>query len=141
MPFKWDAESERALLLMVIAEMSPPMTAIWPNVAERLGRGLSDSACSQKFYKLKKEAEKILGTDGPGTATTPKTPTAKADKATPRKTTGGGKRKKADSGEDVEETPTKKKKATVKVEVKSEPDANDSKQAKVEDVEDDESGL
>ncbi|KAK5275058.1 hypothetical protein LTR40_013721, partial [Exophiala xenobiotica] len=112
MPFKWDAESERALLLMVIAEMSPPTTAIWPNVAERLGRGLSDSACSQKFYKLKKEAEKILGTDGPGTATTPKTPTAKADKTTPRKSTGGGKRKKADNVDDVEETPTKKKKAT-----------------------------
>jgi hypothetical protein len=50
MPFKWDAESERALLLMVIAEMSPPTTAIWPNVAERLGRGLSDSAC--RYYAV-----------------------------------------------------------------------------------------
>lgn len=97
---------------------------------------------SQKFYKLKRDAEKLLSGDG-GQATAPalKAPTNKAEKATPRKSTGGGKRKKADSGDEVEETPTKKKKATVKVEVKSEPDANEAKQPKVEDVEDNESGL
>ncbi len=50
MPFKWDAESERALLLLVITEMSPPAGAIWPNVAERLGRDLSGNAC--RYYAV-----------------------------------------------------------------------------------------
>ena len=50
MPFKWDAESERALLLLVITEMSPPAGAIWANVAERLGRGLNGNAC--RYYAL-----------------------------------------------------------------------------------------
>jgi hypothetical protein len=116
------------------------LACLFPNSGS--SQSLTSFWYSQKFYKLKKEAEKILGTGGDA-ATTPalKTPTTKADKTTPRKSTGGGKRKKADNVDDVEETPTKKKKANVKVEVKSEPDANDTKQAKVEDVEDDESGL
>ncbi|KAK7902322.1 hypothetical protein LTR67_001967 [Exophiala xenobiotica] len=139
MASKWTKETEQKLLFAVMtpADIKPD----WGSISKAMGPDFTGESCRQKFYKLKKEAEKILGTDGPGTATTPKTPTAKADKTTPRKSTGGGKRKKADSVDDVEETPTKKKKANVKVEVKSEPDANDTKQAKVEDVEDDESGL
>ena len=44
------AAPERALLLLVITEMSPPAGAIWANVAERLGRGLNGNAC--RYYAL-----------------------------------------------------------------------------------------
>ena len=105
-------------------------------------QSLTSFSYSQKFYKLKRDAEKLLSGDGGGaTAAALKTPANKGEKTTPLKSTGGSKRKKADSGDEVEETPTKKKKATVKVEVKNEPDANDTKQPKVEDVEENESGL
>ncbi|KIX08930.1 uncharacterized protein Z518_00008 [Rhinocladiella mackenziei CBS 650.93] len=102
MPFKWDVASERDLLLCVIGEMTPPATSIWPAVAEKLGGGLNGSACSQKFYKLKRESEKLLETDGsPGTA--PATPSTK-----PVGKAGGTKRKKNTDVND-DETPASSK--------------------------------
>ncbi|EHY54881.1 hypothetical protein HRR83_005859 [Exophiala dermatitidis] len=101
MPFKWDAESERNLLIAAIGEMSAPPTTIWPAVAERLGHGLNGNACSQKFYKLKKESEKLLGENDTNTA--PKTPKTSARKTNPSST--GTKRKRRAPEE--AETPTK----------------------------------
>ncbi|KIX99280.1 uncharacterized protein Z520_04856 [Fonsecaea multimorphosa CBS 102226] len=111
MPFKWDPASERNLLLYAIAEMNAPPTSIWPRVAEKLGNDLNGNACSQKFYKLKKESEKILQGDATvrGDAATP-VKEAKTAKAPASKATSGKKRKAADpdDGEDVK-TPTKRK--------------------------------
>lgn len=45
MPYKWTPESERALLLLAFAEVAPPAATIWQSVAEKLGGGLSGSAC------------------------------------------------------------------------------------------------
>ncbi len=163
MVFKWDSESERQLLVLVISEMSPPGSSIWPSVADKLGRGLNGNACryyrtftlltdiasisifalllrawhtantmySQKFYKLKRESEKRLGTGGAANGTDPKTPTkAKANaKTTPGTGKSGGKRKKpSDSTDDATTdapTPTKKTKAAVKAE--PEPEEEDKK--------------
>lgn len=50
MPFKWDNESERGLLLLVISEMTAPSTGIWPIVAERLGGGLNGNAC--RYHRM-----------------------------------------------------------------------------------------
>ncbi|KAK4942644.1 hypothetical protein LTR10_017591 [Elasticomyces elasticus] len=124
MVFKWDSESERSLLLLTITKMQGPKATIWPAVAEELGHGLNASACSQKFYKLKKESEKLLGNDGPAASatTTPKSAKAKGENATPGKATSG-KRKKATADQDADETPTKKKsKAAPTGDVKQEPE-------------------
>ncbi|KIW92913.1 uncharacterized protein Z519_06762 [Cladophialophora bantiana CBS 173.52] len=111
MPFKWDAASERNLLLFAIAEMSPPATSIWPRVAEKLGNDLNASACSQKFYKLKKESEKLLhqgdSTVG-GDAATP-FKDAKTAKTPASKGTSGRKRNVADVNGEEPKTPTKRK--------------------------------
>ncbi|EXJ91514.1 hypothetical protein A1O3_00062 [Capronia epimyces CBS 606.96] len=107
MPFKWDSETERNLLLFAIGEMSGPPAAIWPAVAEKLGSGLNASACSQKFYKLKRESEKLLGDND---TSTPKTSKGSARKASGSESTAT-KRKKPQS-HDEEDTPTKKIKKT-----------------------------
>jgi hypothetical protein len=47
MPFKWDAQSERSLLLSAITVMGNPPVAIWDQVAEKIGNGteLNGNAC------------------------------------------------------------------------------------------------
>ncbi|EXJ61006.1 hypothetical protein A1O7_05159 [Cladophialophora yegresii CBS 114405] len=126
MPFKWDAQSESDLLLSAIAAMGNPPSTIWDQVAEKIGTGheVNGNACSQKFYKLKRESEKILaegavvGSDDVATPVkTPKTPGSKG--------TGGRKRKNVGVDRDGEvATPTKrgkaKKDAAPEVEVKTE---------------------
>jgi hypothetical protein len=99
MPYNWNAESERAMLLIICAELKPN-AATWQTVANRLGGGLNANAVrcayvlkfvtsshrahhcftecahadsflySQKFYKLKNEARKVQ------TITTPKSKSA-----------------------------------------------------------------
>ena len=72
---------------------------------------LTSLLSSQKFYKLKREAEALLTTSG---AETPSTPSAK-NKGTPsaKTSTGKGRKRKADAeaeegGEDRAQTPSKK---------------------------------
>jgi len=74
---------------------------------------------SQKFYKLKRESEQLLakaGVDTPATPSGKKTAAAKP-KATP-KSTGKGRKRKADveenGGEGVADTPSKKSKKGAK---------------------------
>ena len=50
MPFKWDAASERNLLLFAIGEMNPPATSIWTRVAEKLGNDLNANACRYHHF-------------------------------------------------------------------------------------------
>ncbi|KAI1615343.1 hypothetical protein EDD36DRAFT_462859 [Exophiala viscosa] len=139
MVFKWDNESERALLLLAITEMQAPKSTVWPAVAEKLGGGLNASACSQKFYKLKKESEKLLGGGDTATTnapTTPKTTKVKGENGTTGRATGG-KRKKATTDQDADlgDTPSKKKaKPAPNEEVKLEPvAAGENKAVKVEE--------
>ncbi|KIW28969.1 uncharacterized protein PV07_04820 [Cladophialophora immunda] len=111
MPFKWDPASERNLLLFAIAEMSPPSTSIWPKVAEKLGNDLNANACSQKFYKLKKESEKLLqqgDTTVSGDAVTP-VKEAKTPKTPGSKAASGKKRKGTDADHEETTTPIKRK--------------------------------
>lgn len=43
MPYNWNAESERAMLLIICAELKPN-AATWQTVANRLGGGLNANA-------------------------------------------------------------------------------------------------
>lgn len=46
MPYKWNAESERALLLSAVTNSDhKPSTQIWTAVADELGGGLNANAC------------------------------------------------------------------------------------------------
>lgn len=45
MVYKWNVESERKLLLLIISEMSAPSTSIWPIVAQKLDDSLNANAC------------------------------------------------------------------------------------------------
>jgi hypothetical protein len=85
-------------------------------------RQRADIIYSQKFYKLKKESEKLLGAGGASNGTEAKTPTKnKANAATPGTSKSGGKRKKAaDTNDDEASTPSKKSKAAGKAEVEEE---------------------
>ena len=78
--------------------------------------------CSQKFYKLKRESEKLLA-EGPGSpGSAPATPAPKTKAAKTPGTKSGGKRKKASTAGDDEagsqKAPSKAKK--VKTEAKTE---------------------
>ncbi|ETI24140.1 hypothetical protein G647_03509 [Cladophialophora carrionii CBS 160.54] len=139
MPFKWDAQSERNLLLSAIKVMGNPPATIWDQVAETIGNGheVNGNACSQKFYKLKKESENLLA-EGGGVASSndAATPT-KAPKTPGSKGTGGRKRKNADIDGDGEvATPSKrgkaKKGAAPEVEVKTEVENEVTPAVKVE---------
>ncbi|OAP57777.1 hypothetical protein AYL99_08515 [Fonsecaea erecta] len=136
MPFKWDAASERNLLLFAIAEMTSPATSIWAKVAERLGNDLNANACSQKFYKLKKDSGRILH-QGDATvsgdsatlvkeAKTPKTPTSKATPVRKRKAAD------ADDGEDVK--PSIKRKKNAKKDVPSVPEVKEEVQDEEDNI-------
>jgi len=46
MPFNWESESERALLIFAITIVDvKPTTETWKVVAEKLGGGLNGNAC------------------------------------------------------------------------------------------------
>jgi hypothetical protein len=89
----------------------------------------SAANCSyrQKFYKLKKEAEKLLAANADGAAPATPAPAAKAPAKTPGKSTG--KRKAAaatgDAEADHDATPTKRSKKTAASKIKSEPVVRD----------------
>lgn len=92
---------------------------------------------SQKFYKLKRESEKMLG-DTDASTTTPKSAKAGAKKGAGSES-AGTKRKKNTATND-EETPTKRSKksaAQLKAEVKAEEEAEESVKAEeLSDAED-----
>ncbi|KIV92689.1 hypothetical protein PV10_03961 [Exophiala mesophila] len=108
MPGPWnDATHQRLLLVLIDPEKKPD----WKWVAEIMGPGFSDEACRQKFYKLKKESERILtfpsvnDTDAtPSTLTTPK---PKAPK-TPKTTGASEKKRKRNAAAEDSDTPSKK---------------------------------
>jgi hypothetical protein len=96
---------------------------------------IANTFSRQKFYKLKKESEKLLAANGDDAATAPATPAStKATKATKSST---GKRTKAAAAADdaaadddaaAAGTPTKKartKKTTTAAKVKDEPEAEE----------------
>ncbi|KIV93541.1 hypothetical protein PV10_04751 [Exophiala mesophila] len=61
MPYQWNAERERQMLLLAISRANlRPSADTWTVVAALLGGGLSASAVSQKYYKLRNDAEKKL---------------------------------------------------------------------------------
>ncbi|KPI34351.1 uncharacterized protein AB675_11065 [Cyphellophora attinorum] len=113
MPIQWNTELERQLLLWIISEGNlTPNTDVLQKVADRFGPGVvTAKALSQKFYKLKKEAEKLLA-DGAG-PDTPATPVAKGTKTPASKSTAGKRKKATDTNGDAEAddaaaaTPTK----------------------------------
>ncbi|EXJ93697.1 hypothetical protein A1O1_02089 [Capronia coronata CBS 617.96] len=73
MPYQWTAERERRMLLFAISSANlRPSADTWAAVAALLGEGLTASAVSQKYYKLRNESAKILeGRSG----SVPSTPT------------------------------------------------------------------
>ncbi|EXJ91517.1 hypothetical protein A1O3_00065 [Capronia epimyces CBS 606.96] len=79
MPYQWTAERERRMLLLAISRTNlRPSADTWEAVAALLGEGLSASAVSQKYYKLRNESMKLLqGQEG----SAPRTPTKR--KASP----------------------------------------------------------
>ncbi|KIW68082.1 hypothetical protein PV04_04050 [Phialophora macrospora] len=90
MPYQWTAEKERKMLLLAISAANlRPSTVIWQRVADRLGGGLTASAISQKYYKLRKDYDPQAGSP----PTTPK------------------KRKVSDDDDEEEKKPTPSKRA------------------------------
>ncbi|KAL2393952.1 hypothetical protein ABEF93_001026 [Exophiala dermatitidis] len=73
MRYTWTAERERRMLLLAISSADlKPSADTWATVAALLGEGLTPSAVSQKYYKLRNESAKLLD-DQPGSV--PSTPT------------------------------------------------------------------
>ncbi|KEF53550.1 uncharacterized protein A1O9_10525 [Exophiala aquamarina CBS 119918] len=98
MPYQWTAERERQMLLLAISRANlRPSADTWTAVAALLGGGLSASAVSQKYYKLRNESDKKLQGAGQNLSA-PSTPT---------------KRKR----EGEVKTPTKRSKQAVKQEI------------------------
>ncbi|KAJ9604621.1 hypothetical protein H2200_010735 [Cladophialophora chaetospira] len=63
MPYQWNAERERKMLLLAISSANlRPSADTWQRVAALLGDGLTASAVSQKYYKLRKESDAQAGT-------------------------------------------------------------------------------
>ncbi|KAI1615340.1 hypothetical protein EDD37DRAFT_507120 [Exophiala viscosa] len=92
MPYQWNAERERRMLLLAISSANlRPSADTWTKVAVLLGEGLTPSAVSQKYYKLRNESAKLF--DGQS-GSTPSTPT---------------KRKASDDDEDEKKTPPSKR--------------------------------
>ncbi|KIW28972.1 uncharacterized protein PV07_04823 [Cladophialophora immunda] len=72
MPYQWTAERERRMLLFAISSANlRPSADTWQRVASLLGEGLTASAVSQKYYKLRNEMTKLLEDQGVPTPTTP----------------------------------------------------------------------
>lgn len=72
---------------------------------------------SQRFYKLKREAETILskssdGSIGDAAAADPSTPAGKKTKAAPKKSSVKSTKRKSDNDDEVTATPTKKGRST-----------------------------
>ena len=121
MPFKWDAEAERKLLLYIVKRCEvKPGTEVFDGVPGVLGADINPNACQlvfdydgyclasvclkqllttysyrQRFYKLKRESEQLLAKAGIETPATPsgKKKTPSKAKATPKSTGKGQKRK------------------------------------------------
>ncbi|KAK5270360.1 hypothetical protein LTR99_005744 [Exophiala xenobiotica] len=91
MPYQWNAARERQMLLLAISSANlRPSADTWTKVASLLGEGLTASAVSQKYYKLRNEFTKQLDSQP---TSTPSTPT---------------KRKASDDDEDKKTPPSKR---------------------------------
>ncbi|KKY28448.1 hypothetical protein UCRPC4_g00616 [Phaeomoniella chlamydospora] len=111
MPFSWTVDAERQMLFLVIGNMaSNPSRETFQKVADTLGGGLNCSAVSQKFYKLKKESEKITNEANNGSAgesstaaaaasSQPATPGPSTPIKTPTTGRGRGRKRKSDAAE------------------------------------------
>ncbi|KAK5071653.1 hypothetical protein LTR64_004568 [Lithohypha guttulata] len=117
MPFKWTPEAEREMLFQIIKSLDiKPPQSMFADVAAVIGGGVNANACSQRFYKLKREAEALHAKADEGGVGVPNTPSTKksAAKAKPTPKSLGKKRKAAIANEDDEpdaiDTPTKKHK-------------------------------
>ncbi|OAP57774.1 hypothetical protein AYL99_08512 [Fonsecaea erecta] len=77
MPYQWTAERERRMLLCAISSANlRPSADTWQQVATLLGEGLTPSAVSQKYYKLRHEMAKVFEEQGvPNSTPAPTTPT------------------------------------------------------------------
>lgn len=144
MPFKWTPEAERAMLLTVVKQLDTKINPdVFEKVAEVLGEGVNANGCSfvlsyaqgfsysanisshrQKFYKLKRESEALYSGGGAAAPATPATGSSKKaaakTKATSKSTakaTSAKRKSMSDDAvdEDVEDTPSKTKKAKVDV--------------------------
>ncbi|KAL2423896.1 hypothetical protein ABEF95_009517 [Exophiala dermatitidis] len=93
----WTEATERKLLMCLIDHSAKPN---WATIADAMGDDFTGEACRQKFYKLKKESEKLLGEND--TSTAPKTP-----KTSARKTNGSTGTKRKRRAPEEAETPTK----------------------------------
>ncbi|KIX08927.1 uncharacterized protein Z518_00005 [Rhinocladiella mackenziei CBS 650.93] len=72
MPYQWTAERERRMLLLAISSANlRPSTDTWTTVAALLGEGLTASAVSQKYYKLRNESARLFEGQSGSTPSTP----------------------------------------------------------------------
>ncbi|KAL9109616.1 MAG: hypothetical protein Q9227_005796 [Pyrenula ochraceoflavens] len=89
-PKQWDDTAKLRLLMLVIDKCEAKLsTKNWEEVANAFGGGITASAVSQKFYKLKKECEKLQSTSGGGgggggdSSSAPTTPRKRKPKTEP----------------------------------------------------------
>ncbi|KIW13747.1 hypothetical protein PV08_08938 [Exophiala spinifera] len=103
MPYQWTPERERRMLLVAIASANlKPSADTWTKVSQLLGGGLTPSAVSQKYYKLRNEFAKLPDGGQPPSSSPTSTSTSSSTPSTPTK------RKVSDSdGSEEEEEPKK----------------------------------
>ncbi|ETN43866.1 uncharacterized protein HMPREF1541_10997 [Cyphellophora europaea CBS 101466] len=143
MPKTWDAAQERLLLMTVISTVdTKPSSEHWAQIAGVIGDGLTASAVSQKFYKLKRESEKLLSGDGAAAAPAPPATPASGTKATDKTPKSSiGKRKgrasadpEADDDNAATATPSKKTKKTTAAKIKKENKKDDEVKTEATDA-------
>ncbi|KAK5047160.1 hypothetical protein LTR84_007103 [Exophiala bonariae] len=101
MPYQWTAERERQMLLLAISRANlRPSADTWTAVAGLLGGGLSASAVSQKYYKLRNESDKKLhGSLGISPPSTPTKRKREGEVKTPSKRPKPVAKQEAEDGE------------------------------------------
>ncbi|OAG45144.1 hypothetical protein AYO21_00492 [Fonsecaea monophora] len=102
MPYQWTAERERRMLILAISAANlRPSADTWQRVAALLGEGLTPSAVSQKYYKLRNDMAKMVGEQGVPTPSTPTKRKAEPDDETKTPPSKRGRKSKQKSVEGV----------------------------------------
>ncbi|KAJ9661060.1 hypothetical protein H2198_002219 [Neophaeococcomyces mojaviensis] len=142
---RWTPDECQKLVWHILAKSDfKPGPEVFTSAAEALGGGLNANACSQKFYKLKRESETLLA-EGSNCIASPSTPTStKKPSVTPKTGASKGRKRRtvndAEGNDDAEEikSPSKKPRTTKKdkeSKQEAEGEGDTAKDARVEKIE------
>ncbi|KIW79323.1 hypothetical protein Z517_05935 [Fonsecaea pedrosoi CBS 271.37] len=112
----WNDATEKLLLFSMIEEPDNCSRAKFEQAAVAIGGGVSANACRQKFYKLKKEGEKLLQQDDAAVSSDPATPVKEKTTKTPTGKPASGRKRKGTDGDGEKVNTAVKRKRNVKKE-------------------------